>query len=183
MDLLTERRIAAVLLIACGLVFLPGGILYTQRGIWKWPTAQTVTHLAWERGFVIAAALINLMGFVLLEGLLRHSGDTILAPLALTVYLIGTSVLVAAESSFLGNREWVWTQVILYVIVAFLAQAAFGVALLYTGLVPAWASWTTIVWNLGWMAAFTIIHPHDIYYPVLHHVPPLIIGIALLASR
>jgi len=183
MDPWVERRITAILLIACSLVFVPGGILYTQRGIWKWPAAQTTTHLMWERGFVITAALVNLMGFVLLENSLRRSGDAVLAPPTLTVYVIGTAVLMAAEGTFLSNREWVWPQVALYVIIAFLVQAAFGLALLRTGLVPAWASWATIVWNLAWLAAFALIRPADIYYPVLHHVAPLLIGITLLVRR
>lgn len=177
-----ERRLAGILLILCGLVFVPGGILYTGRAIWPWPTAQTGIHLMWERSWVIAAALVNLMGFVLLVSLLRNAGDTILAPPALTLYVIGTAVLIAAEGSFLSNREWVWPQVVLYVVLAFLAQAAFGAALLRTGLVPAWTGWVTLVWNLGWLATFTITRSHDIYYPVLHHVAPLIIGIALLVS-
>lgn len=183
MEPLTERRIAAILLMACFLVFLPGGILYTQRGIWQWPSAQTSAHLMWERSFVIAAALVNLMGFVLLKGLLHDAGDAIFAPLALTMYVLGTAVLMAAEGSFLSKQVWVWSQVALYVVLAFLAQAAFGVALLRTGLAPAWASWATVVWNLGWLAAFTLIRPQDIYYPVLHHIAPAIIGIALLVSR
>jgi hypothetical protein len=182
-SLLVERRIAGILLIMCGVVFAVGGILYTERAIWKWPAAQTGSHLIWERGWVVAAALINVLGFVLLESLLGNAGDAIMARPALTVYVIGTAVLVAAEGSFLNHQEWVYPQVVLYVVLALLAQAAFGVALLRTGLVPAWAGWATIVWNLGWLAAFTVIRPHDIYYPALHHVAPLIIGIALLASR
>ena len=51
-----------------------------------------------------------------------------------------------------------------------------------TGLVAAWAGWATILWNLGWLLIMLIIRPRDIYYPVLHHVAPLLIGIALLTQ-
>jgi hypothetical protein len=182
MEFLTDRRIAAILLILCSLVFLVAGILYTGRAIWKWPAAQTQTHLIWERSFVITAALINVMGFVLLQSLLNSAGDSIIARLALPIYLIATAVLLAAEGTYLNTRDWVYPQIILYVVLAFLAQAAFGVALLRTGLVPAWAGWATVVWNLAWLVILPLASPQDIYFPVLHHVAPLLIGIALLTS-
>jgi hypothetical protein len=78
----------------------------------------------------ITAMLLIVCGLILvLNSLLRRSGDAILASLALTLYVIGTAVLVA-EGSFLSYQEWVLSQVVLYVLLAFLAQAAFGVVLL-----------------------------------------------------
>lgn len=171
---------SAILLILCFLVFAVAGILFMGRTIWKWPAAQTQTHLIWERGFVIAAALINLMGFVLLQSLLNQAGDSTLAKLALSLYLIATAILLVAEGHYLGDRSWVYPQIILYVVLAFLAQAAFGVALLRTGLVPAWAGWAALAWNIAWLVILPIASPGDIYFPVLHHVAPLLIGIALL---
>ena len=75
---------------------------------------------------------------------------------------------------------WLPSQVVLYVVVAFLAQAAIGAALIQSELLAGWVGWFTIIWNLAWLAALPIVSPSDIYYPVLHHVAPLIIGIALL---
>lgn len=179
---MVERRLAAVLLIGCFAVFVVGGLLYTGRAIWKLPAAPTDTYLLWERGWVIAAALVNVLGFVVLADLLQNAGDAIIARLALTVFVIGTAVLLAAEGAFLHDRQWISAQVVFYVALAFLAKAAFGVALLRTGFVPAWAGWVTTVWNLGWLALFAIVRPDDIYYPVLHHVAPVVIGVALLVS-
>jgi hypothetical protein len=178
--MLTERQIAAILLISCGLVFTVGGILFTGRAIWKWPAGQTPEFLRWERGFVLAALLVNVLGLVLLEDLLRAAGDSIIARLALVIYLIGAVVVVVAELSYLHNREWVYPQIVFHVVVAFLAQAAFGAALLQTGLVASWAGWTTIMWNLAWLLVLAIVSPRNMYFPALHHVAPLIIGIALL---
>lgn len=180
--LLLERRLAGGLLIGCFLIFAVGGLLYTGRAIWKWPAAQTGTYLLWERGWVIAAALVNVLGFVLLADLLQSAGERLIAQPALVAYVIGTAVLLAAEGAFLDDRRWILPQVVLYVVLAFLAQAGFGVALLRTGLVPAWAAWATVAWNLGWLAAFALMRPGDIYYPVLHHVAPLLIGAALLMT-
>ena len=180
--LLFERRLAAVLLIGCFGIFVVGGLLYTGRAIWKWPVAQTHTYLLWERGWVIAAALVNVLGFVVLAGLLQDAGDTVIARPALALTVIATAVLLAAEGTFMFDRQWVWPQIVLYVALAFLSQAAFGLALLRTGVVPAWVAWATIVWNLGWPALFAIERPDDVYYPVLHHVAPLLINSRLRKS-
>ena len=77
MNGLSEHRITVSLLILSGIVFLVAASLFTARVIWKWPSGQTATYLIWERGFVIAAVLVSVSGFALLEGLLRHAGETI----------------------------------------------------------------------------------------------------------
>jgi hypothetical protein len=77
-----------------------------------------------------------------------------------------------------GNNTY--PHIVLHVVLAFLAQAAFGAALIQTGLVPSWVGWATIIWNLAWLICLPVTSPRDIYFPVLHHVAPLVIGIALL---
>lgn len=178
----SERRIAALLLIDCFAIFTVGGILYTGRAIWKWPVGQTMEYLRWERSFVILAVVLTALGLVLLEDLLRAAGDPVIARLGLVAYLLGASVVVVAETAFLSTHEPVYQQVVFYVVLAFLAQTAFGLSVLRTGLVPNWVGWVTILWNLVWLVVLPIASPRDIYYPVLHHVSPLIIEIALLTK-
>jgi hypothetical protein len=67
-----------------------------------------------------------------------------------------------------------------FVVSAFLAQAIIGAALLQAGLVAAWIGWVCILWNIAWLVALPLISPRDIYYPVLHSITPLLVGIALL---
>lgn len=180
---LSTRTVAASLLILGFVLFGFGGILFTGRAIWKWPIGQTPNYLRWERGFVVAALLVNVLGLVLLEDLLRAAGDPIIARLALVIYLIGAAVGIVAEMSYLHNRDWVYPQIVLHVVLAFLAQAGFGAALLRTELVASWAGWVTIVWNLAWLVVLAAASPGNMYFPALHHVAPLIIGITLLMSR
>jgi hypothetical protein len=177
----STRTIAASLLILSLIVFGFGGMLFTGRMFWGWPINNS--HLIWERGFVIAAVVITVLGLVLLEDILRSAGDAVLARLGMMTYLIGAVVVVVAETAYLGKRDWIYSQIVFYVVLAFLAQAAFGAALLQNGLVAGWAGWGTLIWNLGWLLITLIVRPRDIYYPVLHHVAPLIIGIALLTQR
>jgi hypothetical protein len=180
---LSEQQMAAWLLILSGLIFSVGGVLYAGRAILKWPAADTARYLMWERGFVIGSVLVNVLGLVLLEALLRAAGDGVVARLAMVTYVFGSAVVVVAETAFISRHEWVYSQVVVYVVLAFLSQAAFGAALLLTGFLPGWVGWATIAWNLAWLALLPFVSPADIYYPVLHYAAPLLIGIMLLQKQ
>lgn len=179
---LSARTLAASLLILCFVVFTFGGVLYAGRAMWDWQIKEISTHVIWERGFVIGGVLATVLGLALLEELLHASGDSFLARLGMLAYLLGAGVVLVAETAYVGRRDWIYPQIVLYVVLAFLAQAAFGAALLQTGLVAAWVGWVTIIWNLVWLIGLLIFSPRNVYFPVLHHVAPLIIGIALLVG-
>lgn len=176
----STRTAAASLLILCFFVFTFGGVFFAGRAFLKWEIDATSSHLSWERGLVIAAVLTTVFGLALLEDMLRAAGEPLLSRLGMVAYLLGAAVVVVAETAYLGKRDWIYPQIVLYVVLAFLAQAAFGASLLQTGLVAGWAGWATLLWNLGWLLVMLIVRPRDLYYPVLHHVAPLLIGIALL---
>lgn len=178
---LSTRTTAASLLVLCFVVFAFGGALFTGRAFWGWPIDNA--HMSWERGFIIAAVLTTLLGLVLLEDLLRIAGDSGFARLGMMAYLVGAVIVIVAETAYLGKHDWMYPQIVLYVVLGFLAQAAFGASLLQTGLLAGWVGWFTIIWNVGWLLIMLIVRRNDIYFPVLHHVAPLIIGIALLTQR
>ena len=179
--LVSVQFVAGWLLIFSGILFLPGGMLYTGRAIWKWPAAQSQRFLYWERGFVMAAIIVATLGLVLLERLLVAAGDGILSPIGVAIFLIGVVLVLVAETLSLGRQEEVYTMIVVFIILAFLGQAVFGAAILRTGLLPAWVGWGTILWNLAWLLIMPIARPDDMYYPWLHYVAPLMIGIALLS--
>jgi hypothetical protein len=180
---ISERELAALLLIAGALVFTVGGFLFTGREFAHWRIGQTAEFARWERGLVAAGLLLNVLGFTALESMLSAAGTSILARLALVTMLLSAAVLLAAEMTWLHNRVWVYPQVVLYVVLAFLAQAAFGVALAQSGLVAAWVGWATVAWNLACLVVLAVASPRNMYFPALHHLAPLVIGIALLVSR
>jgi hypothetical protein len=179
-DILSGQFVAGWLLILSSISFLPAGFLYTGRAIFKWSSAQSRAYLYWERGLVMAAILIATLGFVLLTQLLVVAGDRIVSLLAMTIFLIGTSLALAAEAFGLKLQDYLYAPLVVFVVLAFLGQAAFGVSLLRSGLLPGWVGWVTIIWNLAWLVILPITRPQDMYYPWLHYVAPLIIGIALL---
>lgn len=179
-NVISEQVIAGWLLILGGIIFLPAGLLFTGRAIFKWPSAQSQGYLYWERGLVMAAILVATLGYILLERLLENAGDTIFPPLGTAIILTGTILMLAAESFGLKLHEYMYAPIVVAVILAFIGQAMFGFAILRTGFLPAWVGWATVVWNLGLLIIMPIAKPQDIYFPWIHYVAPLIIGIALL---
>jgi hypothetical protein len=179
-SLLTQPIAAGWLLIFSFIIFLPAGLLYTGRAIWKWAIAQSHGYLIWERSLVMSAILVAAMGLVLLDKSLETAGDSVLPPLGMTLFLIATALVVAAETFSLSQQDWVNAPIVAFIVLAFIGQAVFGASILGTGLLPGWVGWATILWNLAWLIILPIASPKDMYYPVLHVVAPLVIGITLL---
>ena len=161
---------------------LAGVLMFFIRGGAGGGAPPSYTFFVWERGSLMAAVVLTAIGFVLLE---RHFHDTdgrVLARTGATAYLFAGILLVAAEVLSLrpGFENRVFALFFVYVVLAFLAQVAIGGALLRSGLLARWIGWVTILWNLAWLVVLPVITPEDIYFPILHHLMPLLIGGALL---
>lgn len=177
-----DRVLTAVLLIGSGLVFLIPGFMFTARVLWTQPFAQSAGFLVAERGFVIAAFLTSIGGFTLLESGLAASGSPAFGRIALMLTILSAAVLLVSESLWLHDRKWIPPLVAAHVVLAFVGQAAFGLALLLTRLTPAWAGWAAIVWSLGCLVVLATVWRGDFYYPWLSYPVPLLIGIVLLTG-
>lgn len=181
--IISQQAASGWLLLLSGLIFMVGGMLFTGRVILKWEIGQTHRYLVIERSFVIAPMLIALLGFTLLERMLEAAGEGVLAPSGWVILLVGSSMAVFAETGFINRGDLVYAPVVAFVILDFLAQALFGATLLRDNFLPAWVGWAVILWNLGWLVILPFARPKDMYYPWLHYVGPLLIGIALLVKR
>ena len=71
-------------------------------------------------------------------------------------------VLLIGEASELRSGRSPYALIVAYVVLAFLAQAAFGVLLVRTGFLPSWIGWVAIVWNIAWPVVLPIATPGDI---------------------
>lgn len=178
----SEQVVAAWLLVLSGIIFLPGGLLYTGRAIFKWPSAQSQSYLYWERGFVMAAILVATLGFILLAQLLVDAGDRILPPLGVAILFAGTILVLVAESLSLKFQDYIYAPIVVSVVLIFLGQATLGASILRTGFLSGWVGWATLIWNLAWLVILPIARPQDMYYPWLYYVVPMIIGISLLVK-
>ena len=158
----------------------------------------------WELGwlFGIAGIIVTTLGLVLLEALLRAGGDRILARLAVTTFVFGAVLTVAARALEVSvtlwaagqttgapvpallapTGDWANAMTAIYTALAFASIAMFGASILVTGLITRWIGWAAVAWGIGWGLLFVLawLSAGGFDYPVLHHVIPLVIGVALL---
>jgi hypothetical protein len=211
-----ERLIAGALLVAGSLLFFvalvfivgiadPGGrsivtlsadarlpLITANAGRWEWGWA-----------FGIAGIVVTVLGFAMLEAVLRSAGDRVLARLGLVAFLFGAVLTVAGRAQEVSIAVWAagetaaggpiptllapvvdWSNAMtaVYTALAFAALAAFGGSILATGLLSRAVGWVAVAWGIGWGLAFVVawIAVGGFDYPALHHVVPLVIGVALL---
>ena len=177
----TAERVAGLVLILGVITAFIGLMMFWVRGGQRGGAPRSRAHYVWERGLIMAAVVLTAIGFVLLAVSLQGTDAFVLANIGATAYLIGGVLVVAAEALNLTlGYEKVYGLIVIYVIMAFLAQAAIGGAWLQAGLLPVWIGWAALGWNLAWLIMIPVISRRDIYFPALHHVAPLLIGIALL---
>lgn len=180
MDLWTFGRAAAVLLLLGNLLIFPGLMMFWMRRGHQGGAPPTHAYYVWERVFILASIIPTAIGFLLLEGQLQGTAG-ILARVGAAAYLMaGLCGVIAEVLDLARENNYVYPLVVVYVITAFLGQAVIGGALLTSGMIAGWIGGLMIVWNLAWLVLLPLLTPRDIYFPVLHHAMPLVIGIALL---
>jgi hypothetical protein len=174
------RRAAGLLLILSSIANFAGVWMYNQRnGAAGLPPIPG--FFIYERSLIVAAVVLTALGFAVLEGEFAESRGRVLARIGATAYLFAGVLLATAEALNLTlGSEAVRGLGVIYAVMAFLAQASIGGALLRSRMVATWIASITILWNMAWLIVLPLVSPSDIYFPVLHHLMPLIIGIALL---
>ena len=182
---LTARGLTGgLLLLSCALAFA-GILMFNFRVFLHAPFGARPGYYQWERGFIVGGFLALALGLAGLSSQLRQAGDPLLSDVGLTAFVMGVMVLTVVEVSWLTTaglpERLTGALVRIFVVLAFLSHAAYGAALLQTGLLPSWLGWTTLIWNIGWLVV--LFRVRDPYYPVLHLELPLLAGILLLVSR
>jgi len=184
--LLSERRLTSALLLLGCLCGLGGRGMINKI---NYGGSQFLPgYLIWERSLIAAAAVALLLGFVRLATALRAAGEhrfswiglgTLALGTVLTLVLEGSAILTGQENGTQSGLGWmllIWA----FVVLTFLGQAAFGAALLQVALLPRWAGWLLIIWNLGWLMVVVVFSARDPYYPGLFYPCPLVLGLLLL---
>ncbi len=176
-----ERITSGALLTLAAMLVFVGATLFGLGG-----RDSASPLFALTRSFVLAAVVTNALGLALLESLLRDAGERVLSRLGLIGFLIGAALAVVAEALLLdGSGYLIYTLNRVYVVLAFLSQAAYGASLLRARLLPTWVGRVTIAWNLGVFAVLLAVNVGSgpDYYPILHHIAPLLIGVELIRHR
>lgn len=175
-------NLSAVSLIAGFAVLLVGVFLFLSRpaGFSAAPPGQ---RMIVERGAIGLAAILNAIGLLLLAQRLAASAGGPWALAGAYLFLVGSVVLVIAEALKLSQPGNVYPLIVAYICLALLAQAAIGLGIVLSRELPAPLGWTTIAWNIAWLLILPLATPADMYFPILHHLMPLAIGISLLTTR
>ncbi len=178
---------AGILLILSFVALFAGASMYWLRGGLRGGAPPSKRYFVWERTFIIAAVVLTAVGLALLEGDMQSADGRALARAGAVTYFFGGILVVVAEAVSVGQfldgdrSQQVWPLEFAYVVLAFLAQAAVGGALLQAGVVAGWIAWATVIWNIALLLVM-LIRRGDIYIPFLHHLMPLLIGIALVTA-
>ena len=171
MRLFLPRQVSGLLLLLAFALNL-GGVVLFNAGAAGW-VVETPTYHAWERALIMSSYIAAALGTAVLELALGEAGAAILGRLATATFLMAASVAIVMEAF---NP----TLVVIAVLLLFGAEALLGAATLARRLVPAWVGWAAVVWNVAFPAVLLIVSPGDIYYPALHAIPLLLIGIPLI---
>lgn len=177
----SNRRAGGLFLVLGFVVNLIGVLMFNFSSGILGSIPRTTTFVMWERSLFALAVVLTIVGFVFLKRYLALSKGGVFAKIGTGVYFFAGVLIVVAEilSSILRYKQ-TYGVAATYVILAFVAQAAIGIALLQSGMLASWIGWGAILWNVAWLVTLPIISPRDIYFPILHHLIPLIIGIAML---
>lgn len=166
-------------------IFIAGASMYWLRwirsGVQDGPPPSHA-YLVWERSFIMAAVVLTAIGLALLEGLLQNGDGWVLARVGATGYLFAAVLWVIAEAVSLtsGSRDNGPLFAASFAL-AFPAQVAIGGSMVQADLTAAWIGWTTVGWNAGWLV-FGLISRGRVWIPMLPHLMPFVIGIALLSQ-
>jgi hypothetical protein len=177
----TIKSVTGIFLVVGFVANLAGVLMFFYRGGLQGAAPPSAGYFALERSVLAVAVFLTAIGLVLLEGYLQNTNGQILARVGATAYLFGAVFIVIVEALSLsqGNVN-TYPLVVIYVVLALLAQAVIGAALLQSGLLPAWVGWVAVLWNVAFLVVLPLTSARDMYYPIVHHVVPLVIGIALL---
>ena len=211
-----------------GIVFLAGvvsmfvGISTPEysgldREIWGMPTKQYLQAIhanrrpwRWASAWIVAATVLNVLGFGLLSVLLRDVGGHLLGEAAQLVFLVGALLWIVVMAFRMGVepiaaealaraetvpdwfepvQAWAMRLSLIYMVLGYVATAIVGWGLLQTAMLPAWLGWLSLGLGIGGALSliFTIPRYADFefsvaFIPLWLHVIPLILGITLLVQ-
>jgi hypothetical protein len=144
--LLKERRVAGSLLVTGFVILVVAAGLY---GTGTYPAGRS-----WQSNALTAGLLLTLLGLRAFQVLLTESGDGLLARLGTTAYLVGVVLWIVDDALELAGGGFIFELERDYVVLACLAIAAFGGAVLRTRVLPRWVGGAAVVWAVVWVVLY-----------------------------
>jgi hypothetical protein len=185
-----QHHLISLVYLGSAVIALVGLLMFTYRTFGGGSVFPGFVR--WERGLIALAAVICVLGFIVLAAALRATGEQVFSWVGLAVVALGTALIVIAEvrvvfglASTLGPTASLPglgganLLIPLGVALTFIGQAVYGGSLLQTALTPLWAGWLMIIWNLGCLVLVFVFSARDPYYPALFYTGPIVLGILL----
>ena len=165
--------------------------------------AVAASPLVWRWANVLmgAAAVVLLVALAILSAILGAHEARVMSSLGLMGFVIaavlwlmfsafrGAVTTAAAQEAIASGAippyyqplaQWAFALFYMYAVLAFLALAAYGGALLQVRLLPSWAGWITVAYSA---AMLVLLFLSGDTLPAFHYAPPVLIGILLMAPK
>jgi hypothetical protein len=141
-----ERPVAGSLLVTGFAFLVVAAFLY---GDGDYPAGH-----AWQSNTLIVGLVLTLLGLTAFELVLADAGDRLLARLGTVAFLVGVVLWVVGDAIEL-TTGWIISGLERdYVVLACLAIAAFGGAILRTRILPRWVGGIAVVWAIVWTVLY-----------------------------
>jgi hypothetical protein len=175
-------RLAGVFLALSFVLAMVGALMYVSRSGVDPSELLGTTRFTIERSFIMAAVIATAAGLLMLEESKRNTSSHTLVRLGAIAYFFGAVLIVIYEAIRLSEGAHVYSLVVIYVLLALSGQAAIGAGLTQSTSSPQLIGWITLAWSVMWLIILPLVSPGDLYFPVLQHLMPLIIGVPLLLN-
>ena len=137
-----EQRVAGSLLVI-GFAFLVlAAFLY---GFATYPWGET-----WQHNVLSIGLVLTLFGLSVFQLVLIDAGDRLLARLGTIAFLVGVVMWLVGEAIALDSGRFIFEFERDYVVLACVAIAAFGGAVVKTTILPRWVGVTAMAWAVVW---------------------------------
>jgi hypothetical protein len=121
-----------------------------------------------------------LLGRTALQVVLTDSGDRLLARLGTIAYLVGVVLWIVDDAIDLAGGRFIYELERDYVVLAYLAIAAFGGAILRTRILPRWVGGIAVLWAV----VYPVLYLGRIFEaPLGPNMITGLFGLALLVHR
>ena len=204
----TDLQTVGGLLIGGFVVFLVGAALWKMDYQRPLPEAmlaiaQSLRRWRWINTWMIGGVAITIAGLGALAQLLAESGELVYGTVGFMLFAVGGIVWLVASAWRLtalvsaaqetertgtvpegteGWGEWFGGLHSIHLLTAYVSWTFLGSAVLSSEIVAPWLGWLGVGLGVGGAAGYTAFKGGPFAPPILAHLYPFILGIALLAS-
>jgi hypothetical protein len=135
---------------------------------------------AWQSNTLTVGLVLTLLGLATFQEVITDAGDRLLARWGTIAYLVGVVLWLVGDAIDFAGGRFIFELERDYVVLACLAIAAFGAAILRTRILPRWVGGVAIVWAAVW----TVLYLSRIAEaPLGPNLIPALFGVELLVHR